>query len=80
MERLESRMDDATRSDRKEMKHRLNELDEAWKNKPRGRGRSRGESAASGTSGVDDFDVSQVPPEHIATLRRVSATVRDVCC
>lgn len=72
MERLESRMQDADRSDRKAMKAKLRELDDAWKSKggskvKGGRGRS-GSGKAGGGGG--EVDISHVPPEHVATLRK----------
>jgi hypothetical protein len=70
IERLTSRMNDCeSRKERKVMKGLLGELEEVWKSKAsKAKGRSRNSSTASaGASGVD---ISRVPPEHVATLRK----------
>ena len=79
LDRLESRIDDVrSKKDRKAMKNKIADLDDLWQKKQkkgRARGgstgsqsgsRSRGGSTASNGGG---FDISQVPPEHLATLR-----------
>jgi len=68
LDRLEGRIDDAPRADKKAMTARIEKLEAAYKkqSKKDSGSRSRGGSTASNGGGMD---ISHIPPEHLATLR-----------
>jgi len=71
MERLESRMSDAGRADRKAMKGLLRELDEKYKAKAAAKAKAQSRSRAGSAAGAAPVvDISKVPPEHVATLKK----------